>query len=68
MIIVVKPKVSGQMRFEIPAPFVGREFWLNIDGEILTLDRDFDIKDGNVVLRTPSHSPILTSIILFTDE
>jgi hypothetical protein len=56
------------MRFEIPAPFVGREFWLNIDGEILTLDRDFDIKDGNVVLRTPSHSPILTSIILFTDE
>lgn len=68
MITVVKPRISGQMRFEIPKSFIGREFWLNIDGEILTLGRDFDIKDGHVVLRLPSHSPILTSVILFTDE
>lgn len=68
MIILVKAKISGQLRFEIPKEFVDRDFWLNVDGTIYVRGEHFEILDGSILLNSPSYSPMLISTIYFTDE
>lgn len=68
MIIPVKPKISGQMRFEIPEPFRGKEFWLNVSGDVYYCDKEFRIEGDDVIFISASYSPLIIETVMFTNE
>ncbi len=68
MIIPIRPKITGQMRFEIPEPFRGKEFWINISGDLYYRDKEFRIEGNDVILMSASYSPLIIETILFTNE
>lgn len=56
------------MRFEIPEYFRGKEFWINISGDLYYEGKEFRIEGNDVILMSASYSPLIIETVLFTNE